>query len=78
MNINLISKQQSKRKHDKLGQENEKMRRQADDVDLNQHITGQIEQTHASQTKVLLTTTKGELEKAAATIQDLNNEVKIQ
>lgn len=48
------------------------------DTKLNQHIAGEIEQTHAAQTKHLLQTTKGELEKAANTIRELNNEIKIQ
>lgn len=75
--LKLIS-EQSKRELDQLTKENDQLKRQAEDANLNQHIAGQIEQTHASQTKVLLTTTKSELEKAAATIQDLNNEIKIQ
>lgn len=45
--LKLIS-EQSKREVDQLTKENEQLKRQAEDSDLNQHLAGQIEQTHAS------------------------------
>ena len=48
------------------------------DFKLNQKIASEIEESNQIKTKQLLVTTKGELEKAATTIKELNNEIKVQ
>jgi len=68
---------ESQKQIDRLEKENSELKRDRADEKTNRHIAGEIEQSNAQRTRGVLIDTKTELEKAAKTIKDLNQEIKV-
>lgn len=74
--LKLITEQSSS-EIDGLTKQLDHYKRREQDIKLNQQINGELEATQQSRTKEILITTKQELEQAARTIKELNNELMV-